>query len=151
MSDSLKVAFSPGDDCRNLIISLIQSATVSLDVCVFTISDDKISRALLSAYSRGVNIRVISDNDKASDIGSDVEELYYGGIEVRTDCTEFHMHHKFLIADNKTVITGSYNWTRNAAMYNQENIISISHNEICQRFQFEFERLWKNSIDLIKG
>jgi phosphatidylserine/phosphatidylglycerophosphate/cardiolipin synthase-like enzyme len=54
-----------------------------------------------------------------------------------------------MIMDKKTVLTGSYNWTRNAAIYNQENIISLTDSEIAQRFQEEFNRLWKDSADLM--
>ena len=58
-----KVSFSPGDDCLNDIIELIQSADKYLDVCVFTISDNRISDELIKAYNSGVDIRVISDNE----------------------------------------------------------------------------------------
>ena len=33
------------------------------------------------------------------------------------------MHHKVIIIDNKTVITGSYNYSRNAEELNDENIV----------------------------
>jgi cardiolipin hydrolase len=149
MNTSVNIAFSPGEKCRELIIDLIVSANSTLDICVFTISDDLISNALLKAFQKGIEIRIITDNDKTSDLGSDVEKLYYQGIEVKTDITEYHMHHKFMIMDKKTVLTGSYNWTRNAAIYNQENIISLTDSEIAQRFQEEFNRLWKDSADLM--
>ena len=41
-----KIAFSPGSDCKKLILDTIRDATQKLDVCVFTISDDTISDAL---------------------------------------------------------------------------------------------------------
>lgn len=149
MNSALKIAFSPGEECRELILNLIASANNTLDICVFTISDDRISNALLKAYERGISVRIITDNDKTSDLGSDVENLYYQGIEVKTDRTEFHMHHKFMIVEKKTVLTGSYNWTRNAALYNQENIISITDSEVTKRFQSEFDCLWEESADLM--
>jgi cardiolipin hydrolase len=145
----IKIAFSPGVECRNLIIELIESATQSLDICVFTISDDQISRAILRAMNKGTQIRIITDNDKAADQGSDIQTLYDEGIEVKTDQSEFHMHHKFLIADGETVLTGSYNWTRNAAEYNEENIICITSTEVAVRFQKEFDVLWEKSVDLM--
>ena len=145
----IKIAFSPGEECRKLIIELIESATHSLDICVFTISDDLISRAILRAMNKGTQIRIITDNDKASDQGSDVQMLYDEGIDVKTDQSEFHMHHKFLIADGETVLTGSYNWTRNAAEYNEENIICLTNTAVAVRFQKEFDKLWAESADLM--
>ena len=55
--------FSPGDDCLNHIIDLIRKAKTHLDICVFTISDDRISRALLRAKHEGLEIKIITDND----------------------------------------------------------------------------------------
>ena len=74
--------FSPGDECKRRIISAVKHAKKSVDVCVFTISDDQISQALLDAHRRGINVRVITDNDKANDLGSDVDMLSSKGVDV---------------------------------------------------------------------
>ena len=53
------------------------------------------------------------------------------------------MHHKFAIFDNKTLLTGSYNWTRSAARNNEENFIVTADRLLVQRFDSEFEQLWQ--------
>jgi cardiolipin hydrolase len=136
------VAFSPGEDCLDAIRDEFARARRKVDVCVFTITDDRIRAAMLDARRRGVVIRVISDNDKALDEGSDIEPLRRAGIEVRVDQTEAHMHHKFALYDDARLLTGSYNWTRSAANYNQENLIVTADRSIVERFRTEFERLW---------
>jgi cardiolipin hydrolase len=116
-------------------------------VCVFTITDDRIRAAMLDARRRGVAIRVISDNDKAMDEGSDIEPLRRAGIEVRVDQTEAHMHHKFARTTTRGCSTGSYNWTRSAANYNQENLVITDDAALVQAFSREFERLWGRADD----
>ena len=144
-----QVFFSPGEDCVNHIIDLINEAYNQLDICVFTISDDRISRAIVDAMKNGVEIRIISDNFKVEDTGSDIEDLSRVGIPVKLDTTDNHMHHKFMIVDNKIVLTGSYNWTRSAALYNQENILSMDDEEVVSKFSNEFEKLWLNCEEFI--
>lgn len=140
--DNPLVAFSPGEDCLDMIRSEFGRARRKIDVCVFTITDDRIRAAMLDAKRRGVVIRVISDNDKSMDEGSDIEPLRRAGIEVRVDETEAHMHHKFAVYDDARVLSGSYNWTRSAANYNQENLVVTADRVIVERFRGEFERLW---------
>lgn len=137
-----KAFFSPGTECLDAIIELIRSSFRSLDICVFTISDDRITREILYKYQQGVPIRLITDNDKCYDTGSDIELLASKGVNVRVDKTSYHMHHKFLVADKERVLTGSYNWTRSAAQYNHENILITSEKEVVNDFQKEFDRLW---------
>ena len=135
--------FSPGSECRDCILQQIRGARSGLDICVFTISDNAIRDAILQADRRGVHVRVITDNDKTFDKGNDVHYLSQQGIAVRIDNSRHHMHHKFAIIDSKQVITGSFNWTRSATEYNQENIILIDSQKVTQRFQREFEQLWQ--------
>ncbi len=139
----MKTAFSPGPECKNLILEHISSAAMELWVCVFTISDNDITRALLRAHKNGVRIRIITDNEKSMDAGSDIFDLEQAGIPVKTDQSTSHMHHKFSIADGSRLITGSYNWTRSAEQYNQENIIATEHPELVKPFKAEFKRLWE--------
>ncbi|MFT7641664.1 MAG: cardiolipin hydrolase [Pirellulaceae bacterium] len=135
--------FSPGDHCLKKIRGLFKTTVRRADVCVFTITDDRISDVIKEAHDRGVKIRIITDNDKANDRGSDIYNLGRAGIEVRVDQTSNHMHHKFAIFDHKSLLTGSYNWTRSAASYNEENIIVSRERELVNEFSTEFNRLWK--------
>lgn len=140
---SLDVHFSPGDECLFAICRHIESAERSVDACVFTITDDRIATRLLDAHRRGVRVRIITDNDKAYDDGSDVHRLARAGIEVRVDQTPFHMHHKFALFDDRRMLTGSYNWTRGAARDNQENVIASDDPRLLRPFGREFATLWE--------
>ena len=140
--------FSPGDACLNAIITAINGAQSSLKVCVFTISDDRITRAILQAHRSGVAVKVLTDNEKLYDKGSDIRELVQAGVPVRVDNTANHMHHKFAIMDNQTVLTGSYNWTRSAALYNHENLIVTNEKTMVADFCQEFDRLWPQMVQL---
>lgn len=134
--------FSPGDACRNVIIHQIETAVKQLHICVFTISDDTITNGLLLAHKKGVKIRVITDNDKSFDEGSDIKQLAEAGISIKMDATPNHMHHKFMVSDQRVVITGSYNWTRSAARFNHENILLTHEPGVIKSFSSQFEKLW---------
>jgi cardiolipin hydrolase len=135
--------FSPGDACRNVIINQINSATRQLNICVFTISDDSITDAIITSHKRGTQIRIITDNDKSLDEGSDIEQIARQGISVKMDRTPNHMHHKFMVTDAKAILTGSYNWTRSAAKFNHENIVLSKEAGLIKSYLKEFDTLWK--------
>ena len=134
--------FTPGDSGPRAIAGLLDRARHSVDVCVFTITDDRISSAMLAAHRRGVALRVISDDEKAHDTGSDIRELRRAGIPLHTDRNPNHMHHKFAVFDRTTLLNGSYNWTRGAAEHNFENFMITSEAGLVAAFLREFERLW---------
>ncbi len=138
-----QVYFSPGDDCLNAIRQQLRSAVSTIRICVFTISDDRIAHEIKSAHRRGVSVRVLTDNDKSLDLGSDIEELANAGVEVKMDYTRNHMHHKFAVIDKEYLITGSYNWTRSAANYNHENLLLTSEKDVVKQYLREFEKLWE--------
>lgn len=134
--------FSPGDGCLSAVVAELGRARKTADICVFTITDDRITSAILAAHQRGVQVRVISDNDKQDDVGSDVARLVRAGIAVRLDETEAHMHHKFAVLDASTLLNGSYNWTRSAAAQNEENVVVSSEDKLVQTFAQHFAELW---------
>jgi len=141
--------FSPGLHCLEAICEQIKDARHSLEICVFTITDNRITTTIEDAVRRRINVRVISDDMKSGDRGSDVGRLSAAGADVRIDRSRHHMHHKFAIVDNKTLLTGSYNWTRSAADHNEENLIILQDKQMTTRFQKEFKDLWERCADWI--
>jgi phosphatidylserine/phosphatidylglycerophosphate/cardiolipin synthase-like enzyme len=137
-----EVFFSPGDACLGAIVRRLRAARKTIDICVFTITDNRISDAILDAHRRGVKLRIITDNDKAYDEGSDIQRFREAKIPVVVDETHYHMHHKFAIFDSIRLINGSYNWTRGAAEMNEENVVDSGDPDVIARFQGEFDQLW---------
>jgi phosphatidylserine/phosphatidylglycerophosphate/cardiolipin synthase-like enzyme len=140
--EDVAVHFSPGTGCLDCINKLTREARESIDVCVFTITDNRLAKPLLSSHKRGVAIRIITDDDKSLDLGSDIERLRSAGIRVKSDGSEHHMHHKYAIFDRRTMVTGSYNWTRSAAEFNRENLVVTSDARMVTAFRKNFEELW---------
>lgn len=139
--------FSPGEDCLDAIVGQLRGCRQSADLCVFTLSDDRISREVLAAHRRGVKVRLITDNDKAFDLGSDVAALQGAGVPVAVDRTPAHMHHKFALFDRGWLLNGSYNWTRSACQHNEENLVLCNDPGLIRQFTQLFERLWSSLND----
>ncbi|MGH1439419.1 MAG: phospholipase D-like domain-containing protein [Cellvibrionaceae bacterium] len=133
--------FSPGRDCRDGILYLLTRARQRIDICVFTISDDRITQSIIDAHDKQVPVRVLTDNDKANDRGSDVYRLQDYGIPVVMDTSPSHMHHKFALVDDY-LLNGSFNWTRSASERNQENIVISDNPTLIRDFDRTFNELW---------
>ena len=134
--------FSPGPACRQLIQQQLRDTRSHADLCVFTLSDDRITDEVLAALRRGVALRLITDNDKQLDSGSDVARLRQAGVPVVVDRTEAHMHHKFALFDGRWLINGSYNWTRSAGEFNEENLVLTNDAGLVRQFSAQFQALW---------
>jgi phosphatidylserine/phosphatidylglycerophosphate/cardiolipin synthase-like enzyme len=104
-----RVCFSPGPDCLDAVVQRLRASRSSVNICVFTISDDRIAAEILAAHRRGVRVRIISDDDKAWDGGSDIGRLQRSGISVCVDRPGVHMHHKFALFDDEHLLSGSFN------------------------------------------
>ncbi|MDP6945802.1 MAG: phospholipase D-like domain-containing protein [Myxococcota bacterium] len=135
--------FGPGDPMVETLVSAIQACRDTLDVAVFTITDDRLSEALVARHRAGVQIRILTDDDKAHDRGSDAHRLARAGVPLFMDRSEHHFHHKFAIFDGQRLYNGSYNWTRSAAAYNEENIVVTTDPRLTHAFAETFQRLWK--------
>lgn len=134
--------FSPGGDCMEALLGLLADVQRTADLCVFTITDDRLAAAIVAAQRRRVRVRIISDDDKAGDLGSDIGRFERAGILVRLDRTPVHMHHKFAVFDDTVAATGSYNWTRSADRENAENLLVTGDLRLVGAFRGEFEKLW---------
>ena len=138
-----EVWFTPEMDAVNRILRCIDEAGHTIDVCVYTITDNRLSRALERAHKRRVDVRIVTERDKAQDLGSDIARLRNAGIPLRADRREESlMHHKYALFDKKLLVTGSYNWTRGAADENHENVVVTDDMRLVAPFRESFERIW---------
>ena len=140
---------------------LIDSASRSLDVAMYSFSDHGLLDALERAVRRGVSVRFIFNTaaedrkDPAGTFSAALEDL---GIDVRY--VNKIMHHKFAIVDgpredtesafSATLATGSGNWSHSAGTRYDENTVFVTGSgELLLRFQQEFNLLWDNSRDFV--
>lgn len=145
----IKCFFFPNNNNINEIINLIDSSLISIKLCLFLITNNLLSDALIRASSRGVLIELIVEDSQIDGMGCDVKKLMENGIQVKTDYKDDAlMHHKYCIIDNKILITGSFNWTVKAVNKNYENIIILRNNKAITEFNNNFDSLWEIFFNL---
>lgn len=135
--------FFPSKENEAKLISYLLKAEKEVDLCIFTLTNNNLSQALVDLMNRNVTIRIITDDANLKHSGTDVFSLAMK-IPIRTDKNLFtHMHNKYVIIDRKILVTGSFNWTAQAVSRNQENIIAIQNEEMAEKYLADFEKLWK--------
>jgi phosphatidylserine/phosphatidylglycerophosphate/cardiolipin synthase-like enzyme len=102
-----------------------------------------LSEALIERAKSGVTVTGVFDKDQYhSNSGTEFDTLRQAGIDVRLDGNPRLMHHKVLIIDQQTVITGSYNFSNNAEQKNDENTLIIHNQEIAAQYVTEFHQIY---------
>ena len=134
--------FGPGDPMVENLLGFLRATKRRLDIAVFTITDDRLFEALVRLHRRGVKIRILTDDDKAGDRGSDVEKLMNAGVPLKLDHDPYHFHHKYAVRDGDCLLGGSYNWTRSADSRNRENLFVTYDPALVSRYQAAFEQMW---------
>lgn len=138
------VFFSPSKDCENNIIRELANASKKVDAAVYAINNTNIVNELKKAHDRGVKIRILTDRLQASNRASKVRELKKYGINVRVHSKYKIEHNKFAVFDEKTAVSGSYNWTNPASEKNSENCSFYTADEdVVEIYQKRFRQLWK--------
>ncbi len=140
---SVEVYFSPDDDPERRITELLLGAEQSIAFMVYAFTSDAISDAMLDRFQAGVTVRGVIERGQAANAGSELERLRQSGIDLRLDGNERNMHHKVIIIDGTTVITGSYNFSRSAREFNDENVLVLHDAVLAERFLLEFNRIFE--------
>ena len=82
------------------------------------------------------------DDEQCAVLGADGARLVEKGVPVLLDAHEARMHHKFAVLDD-CVLTGSFNWTKQASMSNWENLCILRDPLAVSPFAMEFQKLWR--------
>ena len=138
---TLECYFAPEDKPEPQIIAELNAAKATIDFMAFSFTSEPIAEAVAARRAQGVRVRGLFEARNAGSRHSRDEFLAERGAQVFLDKNPYNMHHKVFILDTQTVITGSYNFSRNAATQNDENVLIIHDAPIARRFTEEFERL----------
>ena len=76
-------------------------------------------------------------------ISGSQHKITEGSLPVRVDNSRAMMHHKFVVIDNRVLMSGSYNWTASGAAYNRENMFITNDQRVVRQFADEMEKLWR--------
>jgi phosphatidylserine/phosphatidylglycerophosphate/cardiolipin synthase-like enzyme len=143
----VEVYFSPEDGTPKRLLELIDGAQLSIAVMMNSFTSDDLANALIRRAKEGVQVRIVLDDAQAkSDQGSEYPPLKQAGMNVHLDGSSTNMHHKVMVIDGEVVVTGSYNFSANAALRNDENTLVIHNPEIASRYLAEFERLYQAGV-----
>ncbi|WP_323122543.1 phospholipase D-like domain-containing protein [Burkholderia alba] len=110
----VEITFSLDGGAEALVLRTIGEARRSIRVLAYSFTAPAVTRALITAKRRGVDVAVISarsnlDEDRSGRARAALGALTYAGIPVRVVSSYSAQHSKVLIVDNVTVQTGSYN------------------------------------------
>jgi len=143
--NSIEAFFCPADNCSQKLISQFDSAKGTIDGAIYSFTLDSIGDALVNAKKRGVNVRIVMERQQLSDY-SEIDKLKNAGIDVRIDSNPAYMHDKFAVIDGNVVATGSFNWSQNADEKNNENLVIINSQELAQKFEAEFVKIFSSGL-----
>ena len=141
--------FAPEDNTISLLEQEIQTAKKSIHFMVFSFTHDKIGKAMLKRFKEGVKVQGVFEpggiNSAYSEYTNMEREMQNGGdswVKKDEKNVKGKLHHKVIIIDEEIVITGSYNFSKNAETRNNENLLIIKGNqEIAEAYLTEFERI----------
>ena len=111
---TVDVHFSPKGGCGQAVVDAITHAKRQVLMQAYSFTFDPIVKALMDAHDRGVEVELIFDKSNEVDLRTDMPRCIEKGLKVLVDAEHAIAHNKVMIIDQKTVITGSFNFTRQA-------------------------------------
>jgi phosphatidylserine/phosphatidylglycerophosphate/cardiolipin synthase-like enzyme len=140
----IETYFSPDDSTLTRMLELISEAEETIDFFYYSFTEDQISRALIEQAEKGILVRgVVDAYQEGSGIGGEYNTLREQGVEILLDGHPEKMHHKVMVIDQRIVLIGSYNLTRSAEKFNDENTLIIFNQELAQAYLNELERIYQ--------
>ena len=121
----IEVYFSPEGGCTEAVVREIDAAQSSILIQAYSLTSTPIAKAVVAAYNRGVHVEVILDRSDKTEKYSEADYLHNHRVPVLIDSQHAIAHNKVIIIDGQVVITGSFNFTKQAEEHNAENLLVI--------------------------
>lgn len=145
----VSIIFAPEADEISALIAEIEGARQSIRFMTFVFSLNELAEAMLrQAASHSVSVEGVFEERNSTASWSQLPALHCAGASVRQDGNRYVLHHKVIIIDDHTVITGSFNFSRSAQNNNDENIVIIRNAAIAELYLQEWRRIWRSAEEL---
>lgn len=141
--------FLPRDHERALsrLLELIEGATTSLHVAMYTWTHPLLTEAILRAHARGLSVSILLDRGQAIGTGHTVfKKLQKAGIPLRLGARHTLLHHKLVWIDKKVLVSGSTNWTQSAFLRNEDGFFIL--HDLTEAQQKKMELTWSRTWSL---
>lgn len=139
----ISVLFGSEDDVADALTRLISNTKSDVKFMSFSFTHDDMGKAMLAKANQGVRVQGIFETRGSQTQFSELPRLFCQGIPVRQDGNPRTLHHKVIVLDKETVITGSFNFSNNANQRNDENVVILDNPGIAKLYLQEFERRWE--------
>ena len=137
---SIEVLFSPAGGCRDRIIEELRKAKKQVRVQVYMFTAKEIADAIIEAKKRGVDCEIIVERSQEKMAYGRLPVLKRAGVSILIDGEHETANNKIMLIDNRTIITGSYNYTKAAEEKNAENVLFIKGNtELFARYSANYD------------
>jgi phosphatidylserine/phosphatidylglycerophosphate/cardiolipin synthase-like enzyme len=138
----VEVYFSPEDGVAKYVLQRLAAAKHSIHFMAFSYTADTIADAMIAKVKAGLSVRGVFESQNAGGTGAAFSRLKQGGVDVLQDGNYYILHHKAIVIDARTVITGSYNFTGSAEKDNDENLVIVDDPNLARAFLEEFQRVY---------
>jgi phosphatidylserine/phosphatidylglycerophosphate/cardiolipin synthase-like enzyme len=88
----------------------------------------------LNAHKRGIKAEVILDKSQRKEKYSSADFLAHAGIRTMIDSAHPIAHNKIMVIDGETVITGSFNFTKQAEQKDAENLLVLRDKTLAEGY-----------------
>lgn len=132
------------------LAAAIDQAQQTVRFCMFRLDHEQVVAALLRAHDRGVQVRVVTDQDHdLAPWAESFRRLQQRGIEVRADHTglETVLHHKFAVLDGQKVWTGDWNAHTADSDKACHTALLIASKNLARTYADVFEALWRGAAN----
>jgi phosphatidylserine/phosphatidylglycerophosphate/cardiolipin synthase-like enzyme len=131
---------APEDDVMAKLVQYVQGAKKSVHYMIFTYTHADLSAAMISRSKAGVDVEGVIE-DRGASQGA-LPDLFCANLPVKTDGNKYTMHHKVIVIDSQTVITGSFNFTKSADTENDDNVLVIHSAAVAALYEQEFQKIY---------
>ena len=145
----MEIKFARSESVADVILGHLHEAASTIDAALYRFNHPGLAQAMEEVAERGVHVRLLVDGNKYKE-SRITQELLAGStfpfrLAFGRQGRGSKMHHKFVILDQQTVLTGSYNWTHESEEENQENLLILREACAVNAYSEEFEALWADA------